>query len=172
MKAVILDGSHENDLTGQHVRTTLTAELEARGWEIEHMQLCETKIGNCAGDFFCWIRKPGTLQRQRRQPPHRRLDCQLPTVGLSHTDHLWRIFIVTQENGGSSNPKCLTILSTGQWRDTSSEALSCLSRLPGNRLDGSARRSDRIHIPPSDLSQLHQLLRQEICYWSSFSESE
>ena len=59
MKAVILDGSNENDLTGQHVRTALTAELEARGWEIEHVQLCETKIGNCAGDFFCWIRSPG-----------------------------------------------------------------------------------------------------------------
>ena len=59
MKAVILDGSNENDLTGQHVRTALTAELEARGWEIEHVQLCETKIGNCAGDFFCWIRNPG-----------------------------------------------------------------------------------------------------------------
>src|SRR5271157_2180885 len=59
MKAVILDGSNKNDLTGQPVRTALTAELEARGWEIEPMQLCETKIGNCAGDFFCWIRNPG-----------------------------------------------------------------------------------------------------------------
>src|SRR5271157_3462966 len=59
MKAVFLNGSNENDLTGQHVRTALTAELEARGWEIEHVQLCETKIGNCAGDFFCWIRNPG-----------------------------------------------------------------------------------------------------------------
>ena len=28
MKAVILDGSQENDLTGQHVRTALTAELQ------------------------------------------------------------------------------------------------------------------------------------------------
>jgi len=59
MKAVILDGSQENDLTGQHVCTALTAELEVRGWDIEHVQLCETKIGNCAGDFFCWIRSPG-----------------------------------------------------------------------------------------------------------------
>jgi len=51
-------------------RTALTTELEARGWEIEHMQLRETKIGNCAGDFFCWIRSPGLCKRQRRQPPH------------------------------------------------------------------------------------------------------
>ncbi|MGA7192935.1 MAG: NAD(P)H-dependent oxidoreductase [Anaerolineales bacterium] len=59
MKAVILDGSNKNDLTGQHVSNALTAELESRGWEIEHVQLCESKIGNCAGDFFCWIRNPG-----------------------------------------------------------------------------------------------------------------
>ncbi len=59
MKAIILNGSNENDLIGQHVCTALTAELEARGWEIDHVQLCETKIGNCAGDFFCWIRSPG-----------------------------------------------------------------------------------------------------------------
>ena len=59
MKAVILDGSNKNDLTGQHVSDALIAELESRGWEIEHVQLCETKIGNCAGDFFCWIRNPG-----------------------------------------------------------------------------------------------------------------
>ena len=59
MKAVILNGSNKNDLTGQHVSNALIAELEARGWEIEHVQLCETKIGNCAGDFFCWIRSPG-----------------------------------------------------------------------------------------------------------------
>jgi multimeric flavodoxin WrbA len=59
MKAVILDGSNKNDLTGQRVSNSLTAELESRGWEIEHVRLCETKIGNCAGDFFCWIRNPG-----------------------------------------------------------------------------------------------------------------
>ncbi|HVN16404.1 MAG TPA: NAD(P)H-dependent oxidoreductase [Anaerolineales bacterium] len=59
MKAVILNGSHENDLTGHHISTALIAELEARGWEVEHVQLCETKIGNCAGDFFCWVRSPG-----------------------------------------------------------------------------------------------------------------
>jgi multimeric flavodoxin WrbA len=59
VKAIILDGSQENDLISQHIRTALTAELEAHGWEIENVQLCDTKIGNCAGDFFCWIRNPG-----------------------------------------------------------------------------------------------------------------
>lgn len=59
MKAIILDGSQEHDMTGLHVSTALIAELESRGWEIEHLQLREIKIGNCAGDFFCWIRNPG-----------------------------------------------------------------------------------------------------------------
>ena len=59
MKAVILNGSQENDLTGQRVSKALITELESRGWEVEHLQLCDIKIGNCAGDFFCWIRSPG-----------------------------------------------------------------------------------------------------------------
>ena len=59
MKAVILDGSHENDLIGHYVSSALLTELESRGWEFDHVHLCEIKIGNCAGDFFCWIRSPG-----------------------------------------------------------------------------------------------------------------
>jgi multimeric flavodoxin WrbA len=59
MKAILLDGSHENDLTGARVQTALAAELTGRGWEVEHILLREKKIGNCAGDFFCWMRIPG-----------------------------------------------------------------------------------------------------------------
>jgi multimeric flavodoxin WrbA len=59
MKAVILDGSRKNDLTGQRVSSVLIAELRSRGWEVEHVQLYGTRIGNCAGDFYCWIRNPG-----------------------------------------------------------------------------------------------------------------
>jgi multimeric flavodoxin WrbA len=59
MKAILLDGSQENDYSGERVRTTLEAELKIRGWEVEHIVLREKKIGNCAGDFFCWIRSPG-----------------------------------------------------------------------------------------------------------------
>ncbi len=59
MKAVILNGSGENDLTGQRVSNALIDELKSRGWEVEHLKLCDIKIGNCAGDFFCWIRNPG-----------------------------------------------------------------------------------------------------------------
>ena len=59
MKAILLDGSGANDSTGERVRAALTAQLQARGWDVEHIVLCESKIGNCAGDFFCFIRTPG-----------------------------------------------------------------------------------------------------------------
>src|SRR6266511_3690567 len=59
MKALILDGSRANDLTGQRVHAALTTELETHGWQVEHVLLREKKIGNCAGDFFCWVRNPG-----------------------------------------------------------------------------------------------------------------
>ena len=59
MKAILLNGSKENDRTGERVRAALDAEFKTRGWDIEHFNLCEQKIGNCAGDFFCWIRTPG-----------------------------------------------------------------------------------------------------------------
>src|SRR5215208_3905808 len=59
MKALILDGSPTNDPTGHRVHTTLARELESQGWQVEHVLLREKKIGNCEGDFFCWIRNPG-----------------------------------------------------------------------------------------------------------------
>lgn len=59
MKAILLDGSQANDVTGQRVYVALTTELKSRGWQVEHVCLREKKIGNCAGDFFCWIRNPG-----------------------------------------------------------------------------------------------------------------
>ena len=59
MKAILLDGSSANDSTGERVREALTEQLQSQGWDVEHFALCENKIGNCAGDFFCWIRTPG-----------------------------------------------------------------------------------------------------------------
>ena len=59
MKAILLDGSHKNDSTGERVRAALLSALQACGWDSEHIVLREKKIGNCAGDFFCWIRSPG-----------------------------------------------------------------------------------------------------------------
>ncbi|RPI96091.1 MAG: NAD(P)H dehydrogenase [Chloroflexi bacterium] len=59
MQAILLDGSPANDLMGQRVHSALTTELQAQGWQVEHVCLREKKIGNCAGDFFCWVRNPG-----------------------------------------------------------------------------------------------------------------
>ena len=59
MKAILLDGSQPNDSTGERVRAAMLSELRSGGWEVEHILLRERKIGNCAGDFFCWVRSPG-----------------------------------------------------------------------------------------------------------------
>jgi len=59
MKAAILDGSGANDNTGKRVYEALAAQFLAQGWQVEHIILREKKIGNCAGDFFCWVRTPG-----------------------------------------------------------------------------------------------------------------
>jgi multimeric flavodoxin WrbA len=58
-KAILLDGSHADDHTGERVRAALVAQLQSDGWDVEHVVLREKTIGNCAGDFFCWIRTPG-----------------------------------------------------------------------------------------------------------------
>jgi len=59
MKAIILNGSNANDNTGERLYTALLAKLQEWGWESEHILLREKNIGNCAGDFYCWVRSPG-----------------------------------------------------------------------------------------------------------------
>lgn len=59
MKTLILDGSAAGDQVAEQLNAVLHAQIEARGWEVERIVLREQKIGNCAGDFFCWIRSPG-----------------------------------------------------------------------------------------------------------------
>ena len=55
MKTLILDGSHANDPQADHIVNTLHKHLP----EAETITLREQRIGNCAGDFFCWVRTPG-----------------------------------------------------------------------------------------------------------------
>ncbi len=55
MKTLILDGSQPNDPTSAKIKTSLQVQLS----NVETLVLCEQKIGNCAGDFFCWVRSPG-----------------------------------------------------------------------------------------------------------------
>ena len=55
MKTLILDGSHFNDPQAGRLSDALRKRLP----EGETIILREQKIGNCAGDFFCWVRSPG-----------------------------------------------------------------------------------------------------------------
>jgi len=59
MRAILLDGSTPNDHSGASVANALMLQLQHFGWKIEYVSLREKKIGNCSGDFFCWIRSPG-----------------------------------------------------------------------------------------------------------------
>lgn len=60
MRAVLLDGSVAGDHAGERIRNATAASLRAQGWDVEQVTLRDKTIGNCAGDFFCWIRSPGT----------------------------------------------------------------------------------------------------------------
>lgn len=55
MKTLILDGSHANDSQPVEIIRALRKNLP----DSETITLREQKIGNCAGDFFCWTRNPG-----------------------------------------------------------------------------------------------------------------
>ena len=55
MKALILDGSNTNDPQVGRIASALNKHLP----NAETIILSEQKIGNCAGDFFCWVRSPG-----------------------------------------------------------------------------------------------------------------
>ncbi|NTU84282.1 MAG: NAD(P)H-dependent oxidoreductase [Chloroflexales bacterium] len=59
MRALILDGSLAHDALAEQLVATLREQLSAQAYEVEHVPLRERRIGNCAGDFFCWVRSPG-----------------------------------------------------------------------------------------------------------------
>lgn len=59
MKITILDGSAADDALGQRIHAELLRQLNAQNHAVETFTMRERKIGNCAGDFFCWVRRPG-----------------------------------------------------------------------------------------------------------------
>lgn len=59
MKAVLLDGSPAGDSTGKRISAVMIQQLQLHNWNVDHIVLRDRKIGNCAGDCFCWIRSPG-----------------------------------------------------------------------------------------------------------------
>jgi multimeric flavodoxin WrbA len=59
MKTLILDGSLAGDKVGSYLAATLQSAAAARGSAAEVVVLRDKKIGNCRGDFFCWLKSPG-----------------------------------------------------------------------------------------------------------------
>lgn len=59
MKTLILDGSPAGDRIGSFSAATLQADIATRGWSSEVVVLRDKKIGNCMGDFLCWMKSPG-----------------------------------------------------------------------------------------------------------------
>lgn len=59
MKTLILDGSTNPEPIAGLIRVALLDDLSSRGADVEYVSLSEKHIGNCQGDFFCWVRSPG-----------------------------------------------------------------------------------------------------------------
>lgn len=59
MRVVILNGAAADDALGGRVERAVLAHLATRDHSVRTFTLRENKIGNCAGDFFCWVRSPG-----------------------------------------------------------------------------------------------------------------
>lgn len=59
MKAVILNGSNDNENPLNSGGSTLVEELKKMEWEVEIVELRNKKIATCIGCFGCWIKTPG-----------------------------------------------------------------------------------------------------------------
>jgi Predicted flavoprotein len=55
MKTLILNGSHADDPQAVNIMNALRKHVS----DAETIILRDQRIGNCAGDFFCWVRSPG-----------------------------------------------------------------------------------------------------------------
>jgi multimeric flavodoxin WrbA len=89
MKTLILDGSHLNDPAAPAIR----ASLQKRIPDAETIILREQRIGNCAGDFFCWVRNPGTCNTDD--------DNRLIAAKIVHSDLV--VYLTSVTFGGYSS---------------------------------------------------------------------
>jgi multimeric flavodoxin WrbA len=113
MRAVILDGSLEQDKTGERVRAALTARLHQSGAEVEHFPLHSIKIGNCAGDFYCWVRNPGVCNidddNRKIAGAIARSDLLVYLTPVTF-GYIWWILIGIEKGSRPSNSKYFAIL--------------------------------------------------------------
>jgi len=59
MKALILDGSTEENFTLKIVHDVIIDEFKNMGWKVNSWVLRDLKIGSCYGCFKCWVQTPG-----------------------------------------------------------------------------------------------------------------
>lgn len=59
MKALILNGSTQEDKTLLDVQEVISDELKLKGWHVDAFMLHKTKIAGCLGCFGCWVKTPG-----------------------------------------------------------------------------------------------------------------
>ena len=60
MKAMVMDGFESGGGTAQADYKAVEDELKSCGCEIESFRLRDLTIADCAGDFLCWMKTPGT----------------------------------------------------------------------------------------------------------------
>src|SRR5262245_16268805 len=89
MKTLILDGSRVDDPPAAY---GITNALHQRLPDAETIVLREQKTGNCAGDFFRWVRSPGMCNIDD--------DNRLIAAKIMHSDLL--IYITPVTFGGYS----------------------------------------------------------------------
>jgi multimeric flavodoxin WrbA len=90
MKTLIFDGSHAGDPLAAKVSVALQARLPGA----ETVILRQQKIGNCAGDFFCWVRSPGMCNTDD--------DNRLLAARIMHSDLL--VYLTPVTFGGYASP--------------------------------------------------------------------
>ncbi|MCD6115794.1 flavodoxin family protein [bacterium] len=59
MKAVILNGTENNNKQLDQICSIISEELKAIEWEVESIPIRDLKITNCVGCFECWVKTPG-----------------------------------------------------------------------------------------------------------------
>jgi multimeric flavodoxin WrbA len=59
MKAILLDGSKENESDIKIIKSVFKDELSAVGWDVEVLELRNLNILACNGCFDCWTKTPG-----------------------------------------------------------------------------------------------------------------
>lgn len=59
MKAVLFDGSKNDDATIDTISQAIAEQLSSARWNLETIILRHKHIAGCAGCFGCWIRTPG-----------------------------------------------------------------------------------------------------------------